>query len=259
MFSFQKGMNCMQLILPVALGVGGATVLGALLGFAFKNISDKTGDTILAFAAGVMLAAAIIGLILPSLSYGSAFMSVTGIFCGAVFLLLLDRLVPHLYRIAGVDVGRSVGADNRIDKILLFVLAIAVHNLPEGLAAGVAFGGESISDAITVALAIALQNLPEGMVIIAPMLQAGISVPRTFMIALSTGIVEIFGTLLGFFAVSLSQAILPFFLAFAGGTMIYVISDEMIPETHAGECCKKSSFSLLCGFCLMLIIDFYLP
>ncbi len=249
----------MQLIIPVALGVGGATVVGALLGFAFKNITDKTGDTILAFAAGVMLAAAIIGLILPSLSYGSVFMSVTGIFGGAVFLLLLDRLVPRLYRIAGINNEKHIPNDARIDKILLFVLAIAVHNLPEGLAAGVAFGGENIGDAIAVAVGIALQNLPEGMVIIAPMLQAGIPAARTFFIALSTGIVEIIGTLLGFFAVSLSRAVLPFFLAFAGGTMVYVISDEMIPETHMGACRKKSSFSLLCGFCLMLIIDFYLP
>ena len=251
----------MQMVFLTALGVGGATIIGALLGFAFKKISHTFNDIVLAFAAGVMLAAAVIGLILPSLEYNNQFpipVTVLGIFCGAFSLNLLDRLVPHLHRLTGVDQEEHPHQTEQINKIMLFVLAIAIHNLPEGIAAGVGFGTGNVSEAITIALGIALQNIPEGMVIIAPMLAAGISHGRTFIAAFATGIVEVIGTLLGFFAVSLSTAILPFALAFAGGTMLYVISDEMIPETHAHGCERGATYSLLAGFCLMLALSYYL-
>ena len=135
------------------------------------------------------------------------------------------------------------------------MIAIAIHNLPEGLAAGVGFGTGNAAEALTIAGGIALQNIPEGMVIIAPMLAAGISHGRTLLIAAATGVVEVLGTLLGYYAVSISGAILPFALAFAGGTMLYVISDEMIPETHAHGAERGATYSLLAGFCLMLIFD----
>ena len=251
----------MQMVLLTALGVGGATIIGALLGFIFKKVSHAFNDIVLAFAAGVMLAAAVIGLILPSLEYNDHFavpVTVLGIFCGALSLNLLDRLVPHLHRLTGVDQEAHPHQSEQLNKILLFVLAIAIHNLPEGIAAGVGFGTGNTSEALTIAFGIALQNIPEGMVIIAPMLAAGISHGRTFVAALATGVVEVIGTLLGFFAVSLSTAILPFALAFAGGTMLYVISDEMIPETHAHGCERGATYSLLAGFCLMLILSYYL-
>ena len=138
---------------------------------------------------------------------------------------------------------------------MLFVMAIAIHNLPEGIAAGVGFGSGNTSEALLIAGGIALQNIPEGMVIIAPMLAAGVKPRRTFLIALGTGLVEVVGTMLGFFAVNISSAILPFALAFAGGTMLYVISDEMIPETHAHGSERGATYSLLVGFCLMLVFD----
>ena len=137
----------------------------------------------------------------------------------------------------------------------MFVTAIAIHNLPEGIAAGVSFGTGNTADALAVAGGIALQNIPEGMVIIGPMLAAGMSPKRTFLCALATGVVEVIGTLLGYFAVSISAAILPFALAFAGGTMLYVISDEMIPETHAHGSQRGATYALLAGFCVMLITD----
>ena len=250
----------MQMVFLTALGVGGATVIGALFGFVFKKISHAFNDIVLAFAAGVMLAAAVIGLILPSLEYSEHFavlITVIGIFCGALSLNILDRLVPHLHRLTGVDQESHPHQTEQLNKILLFVLAIAIHNLPEGIAAGVGFGTGNTSEAMTIAFGIALQNIPEGMVIIAPMLSAGISHRRTFIAALSTGLVEVIGTLLGFFAVSLSTAILPFALAFAGGTMLYVISDEMIPETHAHGCERGATYSLLAGFCLMLALSHF--
>ena len=247
----------MEMVLLTALGVGGATVFGSVIGFMFKKISHKFSDIVLAFAAGVMLAAAVLGLILPSLEYGGDWgllITVAGIFVGAVCLSLIDKLGPHLHKIAGADLEDHRSNAN-ISKVLLFVTAIAIHNLPEGIAAGVSFGSGNTSEAILIAGGIALQNIPEGMVIIAPMLAAGISPKRTFLCAMATGLVEVLGTLIGYFAVSVASALLPFALAFAGGTMLYVISDEMIPETHAHGSQKGATYALLAGFCLMLISD----
>ena len=250
----------MRMILLTALGVGGSTVIGAILGFSFKKISHRFSDMVLAFAAGVMLAAAIIGLILPSLEYGgkgSLPVTILGIFCGAVCLTFLDKLVPHLHRMSGVDQEAHPSSSEQLDKVLLFVMAIAIHNLPEGIAAGVGFGTGNTGEALTIAAGIALQNIPEGMVIIAPMLAAGMRRRRTFVVAALTGLVEVLGTFLGYFAVSVSTAILPFALAFAGGTMLYVISDEMIPETHHGDE-RGTTYGLLAGFCLMLAMSYML-
>ena len=251
-----------EVVLLTALGVGGATVVGAILGFVFKNISHKFSDLVLSFAAGVMLCAAVLGLIVPSLEHAEgafAFpVAVLGIFCGALCLNVLDKLVPHLHRLSGVDQESHPSDSQKLNKVLLFVMAIAIHNLPEGIAAGVGFGTGNNEDALIIAAGIALQNIPEGMVIIGPMLAAGMKPGRTFVIALLTGVVEVLGTLLGFFAVSISAAVLPFALAFAGGTMLYVISDEMIPETHAHGEERGATYALLAGFCLMLAMSHYL-
>ena len=253
----------MDLVLLTALGVGGATIVGALIGFAFKNISHKFSDIILSFAAGVMLAAAVLGLIIPSVEHGERYgmpiallITVAGIFVGALCLNLIDKLVPHLHALAGVESEEH--KNEGLSKVLLFVMAIAIHNLPEGIAAGVGFGSGDTSGALIIAGGIALQNIPEGMVIIAPMLAAGVSKKRTLLIAALTGLVEVVGTLIGYLAVSVSMVILPFALAFAGGTMLYVISDEMIPETHAHGAQRGATYALLCGFALMLCMDFLL-
>lgn len=246
----------MKLVLLTALGVGGATVIGAVIGFLFKKISHAFSDIVLSFAAGVMLAAAVLGLIIPSVDLGGKFalaVTVGGIFVGAFALNLIDRLVPHLHKLAGAEDEHH---ENRnLSRVLLFVMAIAIHNLPEGIAAGVGFGTGDNAQALIIALGIALQNLPEGMVIIGPMLAAGIKPKRTFLIAAATGVIEVIGTFIGFFAVKISATILPFALAFAGGTMLYVVSDEMIPETHAHGHQRGATYALLVGFCLMLVTD----
>ena len=250
----------MKMVLLTALGVGGATVIGAGLGFVFKKISHKFSDMVLALAAGVMLAAAVIGLILPAMEYGGKggiWIVIVGIFCGALCLNLMDKAVPHLHRLSGVDQEAHPAQTEKLNKVLLFVMAIAIHNLPEGVAAGVGFGTGNTGEALTIAAGIALQNIPEGMVIIAPMLAAGMSPRRTFVAALMTGMVEVVGALLGYFAVSISAAILLFALAFAGGTMLYVISDEMIPETHHGSE-RGATYALLGGFCLMLLMHHFI-
>ena len=249
----------MKLVLLTAIGVGSATCLGSVIGFVFKKISHKFSDIVLSFAAGVMLAAAVLGLILPSLEYGGKFsllITVAGIFAGALCLNLIDKLVPHLHRLVGSDIEPH--NNEGLSKVLLFVTAIAIHNLPEGIAAGVGFGSGDTSQALIIAGGIALQNIPEGMVIIAPMLSAGVSPKKTFICAMATGLVEVIGTLIGYLAVSVASAILPFALAFAGGTMLYVISDEMIPETHSHGNERGATYALLVGFCVMLVTDFLL-
>lgn len=244
----------MTMVLLTALGVGGATMVGALIGFLFKKVSHRFNDIVLSFAAGIMLAAAMLGLILPSIEYGNVWISVIGIFCGAFCLSLIDKFTPHMHKLVGSDIESHSGGEN-LSKVLLFVVAIAIHNFPEGIAAGVGFGSGNPTDAFLIAGGIALQNLPEGMVIIAPMLAAGVSPKRTLICALATGLVEVVGTLIGYWAVSIATVILPFALAFAGGTMLYVISDEMIPETHAHGFSRGATYALLFGFCLMMIFD----
>ena len=246
----------MDIVLLTALGVGGATVIGALIGFLFKNISHKFSDLVLSFAAGVMLAAAVLGLVLPSIEYGGKYgllITVAGIFVGALSLNIIDKLVPHLHKMVDKDIEEHKSTS--LNKVLLFVTAIAIHNLPEGIAAGVGFGSGDTTGALIIAGGIALQNIPEGMVIIGPMLAAGVKPRKTFLIAALTGVIEVLGTLIGYFAVSVASFILPFALAFAGGTMLYVISDEMIPETHAHGNERGATYALLVGFSVMLITD----
>lgn len=250
----------MQMVLLTALGVGGATVVGAVIGFLFKGLSHRFADIVLSFAAGVMLAAAVFGLVIPSVEISlqsgekwKLLIPVAGIFVGALGLNLIDKLVPHLHKLVGADLEDHRQTD--VNKVLLFVIAIAIHNLPEGLAAGIGFGSGNTAQGLLIAGGIALQNIPEGMVIIAPMLAAGVSTKKTFVIALITGLIEVIGTLIGYFAISVTTVILPFALAFAGGTMLYVISDEMIPETHAHGSQRGATFALLVGFCVMLVSD----
>lgn len=248
----------MQLAIITALGVGGATIFGVLLGFLFQKIPHEFNDVVLGYAAGIMLGAAILGLIIPSLAEGNVWITLAGILMGAVFLNFADKVTPHLHHITGMDQEAHSDKQNQLNKVMLFVMAIAIHNLPEGIAAGVGFGTENIGNAITVALGIALQNIPEGMVIVSPLIIAGVPKHRVFFIACFTGIVEIVGTMIGFGAVHVATAILPFALAFAGGTMIYVVSDEMIPETHSHGYERQATYALIFGFMSMILMDYYI-
>lgn len=246
----------MKLVFLTAVGVGGATILGSILGYFFRNIPSRFDDTVMSFAAGVMLSAAIMGLILPGVSYGGRwwFLHVLpGIFVGAVCLSGTDRV---LHRLVGHRVRNSTCSS--MNRVILFVAAIAVHNFPEGMAAGVSFGTGDIGEALLIAGGIALQNIPEGMVTVTPMLAAGISPKRALQCGVATGLIEIAGTLIGYYAVTVVTAILPFSLAFAGGTMLFVICDEMIPQTHAHGNGRAATYSFLAGFSLMLICDIIL-
>ena len=247
----------MRMILLTALGIGGATVIGAAIGFCVKNVSHKVNDMILSFAAGIMLAAAVNGLIAPAFELVTGkemLVPVLGIFVGAIFLNAMDRMTPHLHRLAGADT-ESHANNHKLSKALLFVMAVAIHNLPEGMAAGVSFGNDDVGAAITVAIGIALQNIPEGIVTVSPLVMSGVKRGRAFILATVTGLIEVLGTFVGFMVAGLSEAILPFAFAFAGGTMLYIISDEMIPETHSHGNERSSTYSLLVGFTLMVVMD----
>ena len=246
----------MRIVWLTALGVGGATIFGAVMGFWFRRLSSRCSDLILSFAAGVMMASSMTGLIMPSLEYGGRFgfvWSMVGILCGALILHLLNGCLPRVYRLMGVSAEKNNSSG--VGRVLLFVMAIAIHNFPEGIAAGVGFGTGDTSRALVIAGGIALQNIPEGMVMIAPMLSVGISPARTFICAALTGVIEILGTLLGYVAVQTASAVLPFALSFAGGSMLYVISDEMIPATHENGKGEGVTYALLLGVCLVVALE----
>ena len=243
----------MLIALLTAIGVGTSTVAGSLVSFFVKDVSHKVSDSIMSFAAGIMLSATFFSLILPAMeNKANTWLVILGIIFGSVLIKLIDRLVPHIHSlISPVTKGENSG---ELHRVILFLIAIAIHNFPEGLAVGVSFGTENIANAFSIAIGISLQNIPEGMITILPLILAGVSRKKAFIIALFTGISEIAGVILGYFTVSLSAAMLPFILAMAGGTMLYVISHDMIPETHSHGYESTATFSLIFGFVTMIII-----
>ena len=238
-----------------AAGLSIATVIGALIGFGIKELPHKWNDAVLGFCAGIMLAAASLGLIVPALEQagGGWWLPVTGVVAGVLFLNVLDWVTPHMHKITGLDQEEHRN-NASIDRILLFVMAIALHKLAEGMAAGVGFNAEETSDAWAVTLGIALQNIPEGMVVIAPLLLAGVKKWRAVVISLAIALLEVVGVWLGYGMGAISEMLLPVMLAFAGGAMLYVVSDEMIPETHAHGYQKLATYSLIAGFMVLALM-----
>ncbi|MBR4266994.1 MAG: ZIP family metal transporter [Bacteroidales bacterium] len=246
----------MEQVIICATGLSIATLIGAVLGFCIKALPHKWNDTVMGFCAGVMLSASVLGLIVPSMDMTQhIWLPFLGVLTGAVFLNFIDFVTPHLHKITGLELEQHSN-NSSIDKVLLFVLAIAIHKLPEGMATGVGFNNtENIHGAWSVAFGIALQNIPEGMVVISPLLLLGVSKTRTFLISVVICILELIGVFLGYFLGSISMYFLPFMLSFAGGAMLYVVSDEMIPETHAHGYQKQATFALLIGFMIVIIME----
>ncbi len=243
-----------------AAGLALSTIIGSILGFFIKELPHKWNDAVLGFCAGVMLAAATLGLILPAAETagdGYWWLVLIGVIAGMLFLNVLDLLTPHLHVITGIDPEEHAN-NSSLNKIMLFVMAIALHKLPEGIAAGVGFNAADESGAWAVTIGIAVQNIPEGMVVIAPLLVAGVSRIRTFFIALAIAVIEIIGVWLGYAVGAISEMLLPTMLAFAGGAMLYVVSDEMIPETHSHGHQKLSTYALVIGFVALMFLDMYL-
>jgi ZIP family zinc transporter len=236
--------------LVASLVAGLATGAGALPVLFVKKISDRLLDVMLGFSAGVMLAATSFSLIVPAIDLGGPWIVLIGIVLGALVLHLIDRFVPHLHPAFGRE-----GPPSKLSGIWLFVIAITIHNFPEGLAVGVSFGIGNISAALVVALAIALQNMPEGLAVALPLRREGYSRRKSLWYATLTGLVEPVGGLLGVGLVSVFHLILPWALAFAAGAMLFVVSDEIIPESHRKGFEREATFGLIIGFVIMMLLE----
>lgn len=240
-----------------AAGLSLATIIGSVIGFLVKSLPHKWNDAILGFCAGVMLAASTVGLILPAAQdAGSSrwWLILIGVILGMLLLNVLDLVTPHLHKLTGLEEEEHRN-NASLNHILLFVLAIALHKLPEGIAAGVGFNAADSTDAWAVTLGIAIQNVPEGMVVIAPLLIAGVSKIRTFLISLVIALLEVVGVWIGYGMGAISPILLPVMLALAGGAMLYVVSDEMIPETHAHGYQKLATYALVLGFVSLVFLE----
>lgn len=236
---------------------GLATGVGALPVVFFKNVSDKILNTMLGGAAGVMLAATSFSLIVPGIEYGNqvwpgygVYIVVFGMLVGAVFLDRIDKWLPHEHFVLGHE-----GPSSSLKRIWLFIIAITIHNFPEGLAVGVGFGSGDIGAGTSLAIGIGIQNMPEGLAVAMPLIGLGYSRWRAIGVAALTGLVEPIGGVLGVAAVTVFNSVLPFGLAFAAGAMLFVISDEIIPETHSKGKSRLATFGVMIGFVVMMALD----
>jgi ZIP family zinc transporter len=243
-----------------SLVAGLFTAVGALPVLVGKTISERTQNTLLGFAAGVMLAATVFSLIIPGIDqgeriYGGAIPAVllvsAGILIGGLAIAVVNRYAPHEHFISGRE-----GADwVQLRRLWLFVVAITLHNFPEGLAVGVSFAGHDIANGTAMATGIGLQNMPEGLAVAVALLSAGYSRLRSVAVAAATGLVEPIGGMIGAGAVSVAAPVLPMGLAFAAGAMLFVISNEIIPETNRKGYAGYATGGLMVGFVVMMQLD----
>ncbi|MBS7616971.1 ZIP family metal transporter [Candidatus Bathyarchaeota archaeon] len=234
-----------------SLIAGLATGIGALPVLFTRNVSDRLLDVMLGFSAGVMLAATFFSLLIPAIDSGGIWVAVLGIILGAVALHLADRFIPHFHPTLGTE-----GPSSRLSRVWLFTLAITIHNFPEGLAVGVSFGTGDVAAGFVIAMAIGLQNMPEGLAVALPMLREGYSKRKSLGYSTLTGLVEPIGGVLGVALVSVFHSILPWALAFAAGAMLFVVSDEIIPESHRKGFERQATFGLVAGFIVMMLLEF---
>lgn len=243
-----------------SLGAGLGTGVGALAVFAIRRLSERLEDGLLSFAAGIMLAASFFSLLLPGIEYAeaqtrNAMLAVaivsTGVLLGAVTLHVIHRHVPHEHFFS----GREGPDSSALSRIWLFVVAITLHNFPEGMAVGVGFADGNMANGLSLATGIWLQNVPEGLAVAASLLVIGYSRLKAFAVAFLTGLVEPVGGAFGSAVVSLAEPLMPWTLGFAAGAMLFIISDEVIPETHRGSYETLATFSLLGGFVVMMFLD----
>ncbi|WP_020208678.1 ZIP family metal transporter [Gilvimarinus chinensis] len=243
-----------------SLGAGAMTGVGALGVFLVRQLSTKSEDVLLSTAAGIMLAASIFSLLLPGIdvaieqdyaSRSAVIIVLSGMMLGAILLAAIYHYTPH-----ETLPEPSSGADSqKLKRIWLFVLAIALHNFPEGMAVGVGFANGDINNGLPLAVGIGIQNIPEGLAVAITLFTVGFSRLYAFCTAFITGLIEPVGGLLGAALVSFSQPLLPWILGGAAGAMLFIISDEIIPQTHSRGHKLWSTFSLLSGFAIMMYLD----
>lgn len=236
---------------------GLATGVGALPAYFFKNISTTVFNSLLGGAAGVMLAATAFSLLVPGMDFGNQvwpgygiYVVSAGMLIGAFFLHFADRQLPHVHFGSVSDAKLD-----SLNKIWLFIIAITIHNFPEGMSVGVSFGTGDMKNGIVLAIAIALQNIPEGLAVALPLIGLGYNRWRAIGIATLTGLVEPVGGLLGITMVTVFEPVLPIAMGFAAGAMLFVISEEIIPETHSAGRSRWATFALMVGFIIMMVLD----
>ncbi len=242
------------------------TALGAAMIFIFKDINRRLFDGLMGFAAGVMIAASFWSLLAPAIemAQGSPLPAwvpaLGGFLLGGFFLWLGDRILPHLH--IGFPITEAEGIKTNWQRSILLVLAITLHNIPEGLAVGVAFGAAaanlpaaSLAGAVALAVGIGLQNFPEGLAVSAPLRRDGLSRLKSFGYGQLSGLVEPIAGILGAWAVIKAQAILPYAMAFAAGAMIYVVVEELIPESQLEKNTHVATAGTLIGFAIMMVLD----
>ena len=252
---------------PVIIGIL-LPLLGTMLGSAFvffmkKEIPDRLQKTLLGFASGVMVAASVWSLLIPSIDMASTSLeglrsvlpAAVGFLFGMGFLLLIDELTPHLH----LGAEKAEGPRSKLSRTAMLALAVTIHNLPEGMAVGVVFAGEAqgltLSAALAVSIGIAIQNIPEGAIISMPMHAEGNSRWRSFLIGSLSGVVEPIGSIAILLLASVLGVALPYLLAFAAGAMMYVVVEELIPETAEGTHTNLSTIGFAVGFVLMMVMD----
>ena len=247
-----------------SLFAGLGTGVGALGVFLVRRLSERLEDGLLSFAAGIMLAASFLSLLLPGLEvaaeqYEHAVSAVAvvaaGFLAGAVALSLVHRFAPHEH----FQLGREGPESSTLNRLWLFVIAITLHNFPEGMAVGVGFAGGDLENGRSLAAGILLQNIPEGLAVATSLLVIGYGRAQAFFIAFLTGLVEPVGGLFGSSMVSLAEPLMPWTLGFAAGAMVFIISDEVIPETHRGAHAQSATYALMVGIVVMLLLDSALP
>jgi len=260
------GINPVLLALLATLFTWGVTALGASMVFFFKSINKKILNSMLGFAAGVMIAASFWSLLKPAIEMAEAesqnpwVPAVIGFLAGGAFLFLTDRLLPHLHQ--GLSIEKAEGIKTSWERSILLVLAITLHNIPEGLAVGVAFGALAsnpdigvLAGATVLTVGIGIQNFPEGAAVSIPLRREGLSRLKSFFYGQLSGIVEPIAGVVGAFAVLMIKPILPYALSFAAGAMIFVVVEELIPESQTGNETDLSTIGAMIGFAVMMLLD----
>ncbi|MCW5297023.1 ZIP family metal transporter [Herbaspirillum lusitanum] len=238
----------------------GLTALGALGVLFTRRISERTQDVLLGYGGGIMLAASVFSLIIPAMNQaqalgyektGAVLLTATGIMLGGLFVLAINHLIPHQHFIAPNPAIQTM----RTSRIWMFVMAVTIHNFPEGLAIGVGFGGDDMGKAIALATGIGIQDIPEGLVVALALRTLGYSPWKSAGAGILSGLVEPIGGVLGALATGVSATALPWALAGAGGAMLFVISHEVIPESHRQGHETQATLGLLAGFVTMMLLD----
>ncbi len=254
----------MQIFLGLAIPFLGTTLGAAMVFLMKKEMNKKVEKILLGFASGVMIAASVWSLLIPSIEMAETQGKVAwipaaiGFLLGIVFLLVLDSVVPHMH----LESEKPEGMKSKLKKTTMMVFAVTLHNIPEGMAVGVTFAGAlaqnagiTMASAFALAVGIAIQNFPEGAIISMPLKSEGVSKPKAFLYGALSGIVEPIGAIITILLTNAVVPILPYLLSFAAGAMIYVVVEELIPESQAGEHSNIGTIGVAIGFTIMMILD----